>query len=199
MLSLPSTPHPTTSRHMPDLLPASSNACFILIHSSFSAHDNLLGWYYYYFQFIPWAIKCKEAHVLGDTELEVQGQGFKLRKFAFQIQPSVTMNRQWRESLWSLGIPSALEGDWEHQESGKEGPRRREDASTVFPLALGWEPVLGDWPWTFSGKKTVCCLWFCLGADEESLPRKLSLCLPLSLLFFREVLVMKVTRLMPGD
>lgn len=49
-----------------------------------------------------------------------------------------------------------MEGDWEHQESRKEGPRRREeDAFTIFPLALGWEPVLGNWPWTFSGKKNA--------------------------------------------
>ena len=101
--------------------------------------------------------------MLGDTKLEVTGQGFKLRKFAFQIQPLVTMNRQWRESLWSLGIPFALEGDWEHQESRKEGPQScEEDAFTIFPLALGWEPVLDNWPWMFSGKKTLCCLWFCL-------------------------------------
>lgn len=94
MLSLPSTPHSTTSQHIPDLLPTSSNTCFILIQSSFNVHNNLLGWYYYYFQFIPWEIKCKEAHVLGDTKLEVTGQGFRLTKFAFQIQPLITMNRQ---------------------------------------------------------------------------------------------------------
>ena len=68
-----------------DLLPSSSNTCFILIHGSFNAHNNLPSWYYYYFQFIPWETKCKEAHVLGDTKLEVAGQGFKLRKYDFQI------------------------------------------------------------------------------------------------------------------
>lgn len=73
------------------------------------------------------------------------------------------MNRQRRESLWSLGIPFPLEGDWECQESRREGPwRREEDAFTIFPLALGWEPVLGNWPWGFSGKKNVCSIWFCL-------------------------------------
>ena len=36
-------------------------------------------------KFIPWETKCKEAHVLGDTKLEVAGQGFKLRKYDFQI------------------------------------------------------------------------------------------------------------------
>ena len=86
MLSLPSTPHSASLLHVPDLLPSSSNAHFILIHGSFNAHNNLLGWYYYYFQFIPWETRCKEAHVLGDTKLEVAGQGFKLRKYDFQIQ-----------------------------------------------------------------------------------------------------------------
>jgi len=84
MLSLPSTPHSAALLHVPDLLPSSFNTCFILIHGSFNAHNNLPSWYYYDLQFIPGETKCKEAHVLGDTKLEVAGQGFKLRSMTFK-------------------------------------------------------------------------------------------------------------------
>lgn len=47
------------------------------------------------------------------------------------------------------------------KKAGKRDWRREEDAFTIFPVTLGWEPVLGNRP-SLSGKKNVCSIWFCL-------------------------------------